>query len=657
MRKIEIEYELTVQDKCKTKKLQYTLQEKAGEVFLDELQVLISYQIREIKDGITIQISQSDCDVLLYSLQVKFKHKGQAFSFNQQNAKAQIIQDEFLGVGFKGEENTIFIHPGLAYENDFEQIYRIRKGFNAGGFTKNTILNDLELVAIGEHEISFKYGESYNLFESKVIKAIDVSTDILNLEAGYYAVKINNQSNDQLSYYLQDVLTRDCVELEYQSCPKLNDDIQYFQILKSGSYQLVLSNDEMVSYSIQKVMPKKECYSELQRGIKTTKYIPIKEEFVVDRLRDLRLRSQLNFINSYRHGLQTDNERLLLTASLSNINQNYHVVPNKNYSPDMYARDSFWSIVGINNKVLNEKVLEKFEKTQNDDGCIATIITPQTGSIEKKGNEATLEFLWWNYLNKKRGYKMSSVESISKAVKYIIRTFDPQMTGICSSEFVLGQNDIIDYLGNPRSDICVNQGMYAVTLRVIKALGYKVDEQLIEVATKNYVDYYDTERQRLINNREIESTFSYGDLLPAFVYFWLFDEKVFTDQQMKNILDSYHDEEGIGLFIGDYETKYIETTNNPFNPGFSYPDGEYYNGGSWLREECCAYLLGIVHGVSGYDERLDKRIEAEFNYFVDEPFSHEHINLNQAVTTSKKSTVMFAWNCFVLEVLRIRRRI
>ena len=70
-------------------------------------------------------------------------------------------------------------------------------------------------------------------------------------------------------------------------------------------------------------------------------------------------------------------------------------VPNLNYAPDMYNRDSFFSIVSSYNDDLNLQIWEQWAKTQNSKGAVATIITPYMGTIEAKDNEATIQFLIW----------------------------------------------------------------------------------------------------------------------------------------------------------------------------------------------------------------------------------------------------------------------
>ncbi len=145
-------------------------------------------------------------------------------------------------------------------------------------------------------------------------------------------------------------------------------------------------------------------------------------------------------------------------------------VPNMNYAPDMYNRDSFFATVSTYNKVLNLSIWEQWGKTQTPEGGIGTIITPFMGSVEAKDNEATIQWLMWAMLNKRRFGVTLPQDKIQKAVDYVLNEFDADRDGKCTARFSLSQVDIVDF--NPKTDrLGVNQGMLAIALRTIKELG------------------------------------------------------------------------------------------------------------------------------------------------------------------------------------------
>ena len=63
-------------------------------------------------------------------------------------------------------------------------------------------------------------------------------------------------------------------------------------------------------------------------------------------------------------------------------------------------------------------------KNTNSKGGIGTIITPLMGSVEAKDNEATIEWLIWALMNKRRFGVTLPQDKIKKAVDYVLNEFD-----------------------------------------------------------------------------------------------------------------------------------------------------------------------------------------------------------------------------------------
>jgi hypothetical protein len=174
-------------------------------------------------------------------------------------------------------------------------------------------------------------------------------------------------------------------------------------------------------------------------------------------------------------------------------------VPNMNYAPDMYNRDCFFAAVSTYNKELNLSLWEQWGKTQTPKGGIGTIITPLMGSVEAKDNEATIEWLIWAMLNKRRFGITLPQDKIEKAVAYVLNEFDEDGDGKCKSHFSLSQVDIVDF--NPKTDrLGVNQGMLAIALRTIRELGFDIAESYIHKAEEAYRNFYDKERNIICRN-------------------------------------------------------------------------------------------------------------------------------------------------------------
>jgi hypothetical protein len=345
-------------------------------------------------------------------------------------------------------------------------------------------------------------------------------------------------------------------------------------------------------------------------------------------------------------------------------------VPNMNYAPDMYNRDSFFSTVASYNKELNLSIWEQWGKTQTPKGGIGTIITPLMGSVEAKDNEATITWLIWAMMNKRRFGVTLPQDKIKKAVDYVLNEFDPDRDGKCQAHFSLSQVDIVDF--NPKTDrLGVNQGMLAIALRTIKELGFDISETYIQKAEAEYRNFYDSERKHMLFDRNFPDIITLTDLEPEFFSLWLFNRSILTDEMVKNHLDqipvlnkvpnSPHpelgttapicvrltkDAKGFAYLSGDYQP-FEKFGEENYSNGKS--DGYYYNGGSWFRAEYCAYVVGLKHGWTKANALMENRVWAEIYLNPKWPFSKEFTPTKWTTTDSWwPSTRGLCWNVFIL---------
>jgi hypothetical protein len=345
-------------------------------------------------------------------------------------------------------------------------------------------------------------------------------------------------------------------------------------------------------------------------------------------------------------------------------------VPNMNYAPDMYNRDAFFSVVSTYNRELNLAIWEQWGKTQTPAGGVGTIITPLMGSVEAKDNEATIHWLIWAMLNKRRFGAELPHEKIQKAVDYVLNEFDSDRDGKCFARFPMSQIDIIDF--EPKTDrLAVNQGMLAIALRTIQELGLDVTDEHIRKAEEEYRNFYDPERRHLIFDREFPDIISLTDLEPEFFSLWLFNRPILTDEMVQNHLEQMpvlnkvpqspypeygttapilvrktRDNKGYAFLSGDYQP-FGKFGEENYSDGSS--DGYYYNGGSWFRAEYCAYVAGLKHGWEPAIKRMENRVWAEVYLHPGWPFSKEFIPTKYATTDSWwPSTRGLCWNVFML---------
>jgi hypothetical protein len=242
----------------------------------------------------------------------------------------------------------------------------------------------------------------------------------------------------------------------------------------------------------------------------------------------------------------------------------------------------------------------------------------------------------------------------------------------------MGQLDVIRY-PEGTSTICENQGMLAVTARVIKelqipGLSETISEEYLGKAEELYRSYYDPERKFMRPARDISDAIGFAEIFPEYLSLWLFGRKILTDEMVTNHLDRIpvmmprkdcpHPEAGgalrpifIGLPKGSKVWSYFNQSWHPmvsdsFAASYAYHgmDGIYYNGGSWMRIEICGYVTGKLHGWSGATQAIANRLWAELNISSDFPTSQEYIATDAARPFYGYHRV-FAWNSFVLRAL------
>jgi len=345
---------------------------------------------------------------------------------------------------------------------------------------------------------------------------------------------------------------------------------------------------------------------------------------------------------------------------------------------EMYLRDSFFALNGIHNRALNESVFELWGENQGADGSINTLVEPNLANVERKSNDSTPLWLMWAFLNRRRFGTKLPMDKVRKAAEYCLQTYDAKGDAVCRAQFVMGQLDVIRY-PEGTSTICENQGMLAVTLRVIKELQIAgVSERLSDAhlgrAEALYRSYYDSARKFMRPARDIPDAIGFAEIFPEYLSLWLFKRKILTDAMVVNHLDRIpvmmastdcpHPEAGgvvrpilIGLPEGSKSWSYFGANWHPmisdsFALGYANGamDGIYYNGGSWMRIEICGYVTGQLHGWSGARKAIENRLWAELNIAPDFPTSHEYLATDPAHPFFGYHRV-FAWNSFVLAAL------
>jgi len=373
---------------------------------------------------------------------------------------------------------------------------------------------------------------------------------------------------------------------------------------------------------------------------------------------------------------------MMLCWSAAPEYQHPMVAPSIWYSAagEMYMRDSFFALNSIHNRELNEDVFNRWAADQGENGAINTLIEPYMANLERKSNDSTPLWLIWALRNRARFGTPLPMDKIRKAAEYCLHTYDRRHDGVCWAQFVMGQLDVINF-PEGTSEICENQGILAVVLRVIKELKIPgisdgISDDYIAKAEQVYRSYYDPVQKFVRPARNVSDAIGFGEIFPEFLSLWLFGRKVLTDEMLINHLDRiplllpsksapYPEMDGTvrPIFIGLKEDgrgwDYFTDSWHPMiskEHGANYAnhnmDGIYYNGGSWMRIEICGYVTGKLHGWKKADQAIANRLWAEINISPDFPTSQEYLATDLRHPFFGYHRV-FAWNAFIFQALEM----
>jgi hypothetical protein len=445
---------------------------------------------------------------------------------------------------------------------------------------------------------------------------------------------------------------------------------------------------EFRGLQISRIPTRNEPYHRLEMGQPAEKTVFVfADDKVPDTVRGHRLASQIHLADGL--GLRGGETEKVVYADLMMLcwiagpeSLRPICAPSIWYSAagEMYLRDSFFALNGIHNRELNESVFNLWAENQGTDGAINTLVEANLANVERKSNDSTPLWLMWALLNRRRFGTVLPMEKVRKAAEYCLQTYDPHREGLCWAQFVMGQLDVIRY-PDGTSAICENQGMLAVTLRVIRELQIPevsgtISEEYLGKAEELYRSYYHPTRKFLRPARDIADAIGFAEIFPEYLSLWLFGRKILTDEMVVNHLDRIpvmlprsdcpHPEAGgtvrpilIGLPEGSKRWNYFNESWHPMvSDSFaaSYAvhgmDGIYYNGGSWMRIEVCGYVTGKLHGWTGATKAIANRLWAELNLSPDFPTSQEYLATDAAHPFFGYHRV-FAWNSFVLQTLEL----
>jgi hypothetical protein len=385
-------------------------------------------------------------------------------TFEHDNFPGGFVHEMFPSAGFVSPENLVVgFLMDAGYKNQYTRTTRRRFNGHGGGFVGMRILPDPALVSVataaeqanGQNYIKQSFGEMYNLDAGKELN-LKITDDFqkvgaVNIEKKDGVTTLNYNSSEQSGIefisplrdqkaYTISFLSKGTAPIALklfrvkngQKTVELENGVKYIDrfppkenewtLFKGSVLVPYIENDSVSLFigaqsgdhctlqikelQIVEHEPKKQAYNKLYMGEKATKttYVFVEpwknhHDFVVSS--QTRLAEGKGFKGSEIEKMLYSNFNMLTWITSVNDFTPFNV-PNMNYAPDMYNRDSFFSIVSSYNKELNLSIWEKWGNTQTTEGGIGTIITPYMGSVEVKDNEATIHWLIWAMMNKRR---------------------------------------------------------------------------------------------------------------------------------------------------------------------------------------------------------------------------------------------------------------
>jgi hypothetical protein len=252
------------------------------------------------------------------------------------------------------------------------------------------------------------------------------------------------------------------------------------------------------------------------------------------------------------------------------------VVPSLSYSPDVYFRDAFWICLSTRDRELSEAMYAKCLATQDENGCVDTILTPHFDSLENIDNDSVVSLILWTYVNHARYKTPFDREKIQKSLDYLRKTWDPDGNGVMVSRTPCSTDTMWTF--DKKVVWADMQGYYAVVLRCARELGLKVTDKEFNGARAAYRNLYDPTLGHILyaDYPDRRNILSPGVFFGEFLSWWLWNEPILSTEAVIHALERFRPAYGGipgWIYFDRGEYKYFTRERNPLsvNPGQGSP--------------------------------------------------------------------------------------
>lgn len=295
------------------------------------------------------------------------------------------------------------------------------------------------------------------------------------------------------------------------------------------------------------------------------------------------------------------------------------VIPSQAY-PEMYSRDTFWTLSGYGPKDLLASYVKIFSKSARHPdwkppmlGQIPTIVRKQVFA-PKDGRAHDESTMFWVLGAKLSGLSVRTEPYLLAAHSWLRSLVTPRGWASTShgwiDAWVTGPTPVVS---------ANNQGLLAVTLRALRDMGVAVTPEEIRAADDAYRGLV---KQGVVRAYAGSDVIEVSSLLGEALALYLWDESILGEAVVKATIAKFAEVRfPDGALLGykclaNEDGSYLK--EDDFLVVAERDPGNYQNGGSWPLYDALALYAGARHGARSADDpyvtRLVDRLKSEVRY-------------------------------------------
>jgi hypothetical protein len=322
--------------------------------------------------------------------------------------------------------------------------------------------------------------------------------------------------------------------------------------------------------------------------------------------------------------------------------------------PMLFTRDAYWITAAHRDPAVHGAVLARLRREQHADGQVPTAlyIDGYGPPGRDRDDECTLLFVLMSYDAARLGLPPDR-PSLERAADFLARRAPAGRYASSPGPYAYWLDTLA--LAGEAPSVAYNQGLYAVALRALSAIGIaRLDPGPAEDA---YRQTYDPGLGQLRCYADRAGQFGQlrdvSVLVGEALAWYYFDRPILDRAVVAATLEgqprAFY---GDGAFLGFRNLTGADGRPLPISWLSDWPAntaGNYQNGASWLLYDALALYAGIRHGIPGTAALLLDRLASETRR---SPSMHEYIGATEADPgAAEPSRDGYGWNSFLANLL------